>query len=315
MGQAACPSSSPRSRCSPRSSCRCSCDKSERHQTWATIIAFALCAISVVVLTGWGGQLSLGQMAFAGLGALTAAALDPRAVSSTSAGRAPLPRRWDPGHPVPRGRCCSARCVREPRRGRRRHRRACASAACCSRSARWRSRSRRRPTSSTGPFFTAGSTTVQIPRGRPRPARAHPPEPRVLLLRASFMLVVVLVLVGHLRRTGIGRMIVGVRENELAASAHDGVAGTREAHRVRARRVHRRARRRAARRGEPHVRPSDDSATSWSRTRSDSSRSSVIGGLGSLTGAVVGALWVDRPARVLARQRHSCRCSRRASGC
>ena len=33
------------------------------------------------------------------------------------------------------------------------------------------------------------------------------------------MLVVVLVLVGHLRRTGIGRMIVGVRENELAASA------------------------------------------------------------------------------------------------
>ena len=33
------------------------------------------------------------------------------------------------------------------------------------------------------------------------------------------MLVVVLVLVGHIKRTGIGRMIVGVRENELAASA------------------------------------------------------------------------------------------------
>ena len=34
-----------------------------------------------------------------------------------------------------------------------------------------------------------------------------------------FVLVVVLLLVGHLKRTGIGRMIVGVRENELAASA------------------------------------------------------------------------------------------------
>jgi len=50
-------------------------DKSERHQTWTVVVAFALCAVSVVVLTGWGGQLSLGQMAFAGLGALTAAAL------------------------------------------------------------------------------------------------------------------------------------------------------------------------------------------------------------------------------------------------
>src|SRR5204863_2222018 len=36
-------------------------DSSERHQTWAMIVAFALCAVSVVVLTGWGGQLSLGQ--------------------------------------------------------------------------------------------------------------------------------------------------------------------------------------------------------------------------------------------------------------
>ena len=39
------------------------------------ILAFALCAVSVTVLTGWAGQLSLGQMAFAGIGALSAAAL------------------------------------------------------------------------------------------------------------------------------------------------------------------------------------------------------------------------------------------------
>lgn len=48
--------------------------KSETHQTFTFIAAFALCAVSVTVLTGWAGQLSLGQMAFGGIGALTAAA-------------------------------------------------------------------------------------------------------------------------------------------------------------------------------------------------------------------------------------------------
>jgi ABC-type branched-subunit amino acid transport system ATPase component/ABC-type branched-subunit amino acid transport system permease subunit len=48
--------------------------QSERHQTYTTILAFAICAVSVTVLTGWGGQLSLGQMAFGGIGALSAAA-------------------------------------------------------------------------------------------------------------------------------------------------------------------------------------------------------------------------------------------------
>jgi ABC-type branched-subunit amino acid transport system ATPase component/ABC-type branched-subunit amino acid transport system permease subunit len=47
-----------------------------RQITYTTILAFAICAISVTVITGWSGQLSLGQMAFAGLGALGAAAAD-----------------------------------------------------------------------------------------------------------------------------------------------------------------------------------------------------------------------------------------------
>lgn len=46
-----------------------------RHLLYTTVLAFALCATSLTVLTGWAGQLSLGQMAFAGIGALTAAAL------------------------------------------------------------------------------------------------------------------------------------------------------------------------------------------------------------------------------------------------
>jgi ABC-type branched-subunit amino acid transport system ATPase component/ABC-type branched-subunit amino acid transport system permease subunit len=48
--------------------------QSSRHKTYATVLAFAICAVSVTVLTGWGGQLSLGQMAFAGIGGLSAAA-------------------------------------------------------------------------------------------------------------------------------------------------------------------------------------------------------------------------------------------------
>jgi ABC-type branched-subunit amino acid transport system ATPase component/ABC-type branched-subunit amino acid transport system permease subunit len=40
------------------------------------IAAFAICAASLVVITGWAGQLSLSQMAFAGFGALVAAALN-----------------------------------------------------------------------------------------------------------------------------------------------------------------------------------------------------------------------------------------------
>jgi ABC-type branched-subunit amino acid transport system ATPase component/ABC-type branched-subunit amino acid transport system permease subunit len=46
-----------------------------RHFLYARILLFAVIALSLVVLTGWAGQVSLGQAAFAGLGALGYAAL------------------------------------------------------------------------------------------------------------------------------------------------------------------------------------------------------------------------------------------------
>ena len=49
--------------------------RASRHVVYASIAAFTICALSLTVLTGWAGQLSLGQMAFAGLGAFTGAAL------------------------------------------------------------------------------------------------------------------------------------------------------------------------------------------------------------------------------------------------
>jgi ABC-type branched-subunit amino acid transport system ATPase component/ABC-type branched-subunit amino acid transport system permease subunit len=48
--------------------------ESAKHLLYAEVLLFALCAMSVTILTGWAGQLSLGQMAFAGIGALSAAA-------------------------------------------------------------------------------------------------------------------------------------------------------------------------------------------------------------------------------------------------
>lgn len=49
--------------------------KPSRQMLFGQIAAYAICALSLTVLTGWAGQLSLGQMAFAGIGGFTAAAL------------------------------------------------------------------------------------------------------------------------------------------------------------------------------------------------------------------------------------------------
>ena len=48
--------------------------QSSRHLLYALVIVYAIAGLSLTVLTGWAGQLSLAQMAFAGIGALLAAA-------------------------------------------------------------------------------------------------------------------------------------------------------------------------------------------------------------------------------------------------
>lgn len=45
-----------------------------RQLVYASVVCFAICAMSLSVITGWAGQLSLAQMTFAGFGALFAAA-------------------------------------------------------------------------------------------------------------------------------------------------------------------------------------------------------------------------------------------------
>ncbi len=61
-----------------------------RYLVWSVIAAFSICAASVMVITGWAGQLSLAQMAFAGIGALTAAALHRGAEIDLGSGAAIL---------------------------------------------------------------------------------------------------------------------------------------------------------------------------------------------------------------------------------
>src|SRR3954453_16235821 len=264
-------------------------DKSERHQTWATIIAFALCAISVVVLTGWGGQLSLGQMAFAGLGALTAAALIRglqfnigwRSVRILDGGIGGISFLWalllgasfasliavvvGVGALRVRGLLLAISTL----------------AFAIAAQAYLFNRS----------FFTAGNTTVEVPRTDILFLElTH--RNRAYYYFCLVLLVLVLVLVGHLKRTGIGRMIVGVRENELAASAMT-VSPTR-------------AKLIAFALGgfiaglggvllgavNLTFGPSDDSSYFLVENSIRLVAIVVIGGLGSLSGAVVGALWV-----------------------
>jgi ABC-type branched-subunit amino acid transport system ATPase component/ABC-type branched-subunit amino acid transport system permease subunit len=51
-------------------------EQPSRQLLYTSILGFALCGLSVTVLTGWAGQLSLGQMAFAGIGALLGAGFE-----------------------------------------------------------------------------------------------------------------------------------------------------------------------------------------------------------------------------------------------
>ncbi len=250
--------------------------QSAHHLTYSIIVGFAICAVSVTVLTGWGGQLSLGQMAFAGIGALSAAAFS-RGVTMNIGWRShrifngalqPFPfvmtlglavvaflvaqttwrQRWRSTRlrlaivgifaalalePLFAGRViqstirpmpfvldifCGALV-------------ACFVAVLVGAGA-LRVKGLLLAISTMAfaiaaqsylfsrPIFTgvADSLTVSFPRGKLGPFNlAH--LNRNYYFFVLLCLIVVLAVAGHLRRTGVGRMIIGVRENEQAAAA------------------------------------------------------------------------------------------------
>jgi ABC-type branched-subunit amino acid transport system ATPase component/ABC-type branched-subunit amino acid transport system permease subunit len=191
-------------------------DLSARHQVWAVILSYAVCATSVVVLTGWAGQLSLGQMAFGGIAALTAATLARglsvdigwREVRVLDGSLHAIAFPWT----VLIGAAVACVVAVLIGIGALRVRGLLLAVSTLAFAIAAQAYVFRRP------FFTGGRSTVQLPRADLGPFElTH--RNRAYYYLVLLVLVVVLLALGHLRRSGVGRMIVGVRENEQAAAA------------------------------------------------------------------------------------------------
>ena len=157
-----------------------------------------------------------------------------------------------------------------------------------------------------------GSTSGEFDRGKLGPVDLTLHN-RAYYYFALGVLVLVLLLVGHLRRTGIGRAIVGVRENEAGAAAFT-VSPTRaKLTSFAVARLRRGARRRRSRGSGSELRlhervlprrrlavPRRDRRDRRTRKPGRCSDGRVVG---------------HRPSAVLAEERRRWRCSPRASGC
>jgi ABC-type branched-subunit amino acid transport system ATPase component/ABC-type branched-subunit amino acid transport system permease subunit len=190
--------------------------QSAHHFTYTQVLAFALCATSVTVLTGWGGQLSLGQMAFAGIGALSGAALR-RGVSvnigwhSTRIIKGSLPALSFPLSLV-LGAVIACLVATLVGLGALRVRGLLLAASTLSFAIAAQAYIFRRP------ILSLGQSTVRYQRSRigPFDLRINNRGYYYLVL---IVLTVVLLVLARLRRSGIGRSIIGVRENENGAAA------------------------------------------------------------------------------------------------
>jgi ABC-type branched-subunit amino acid transport system permease subunit len=171
---------------------------------WTRVVLYAMAALSLTVLTGWSGQLSIGQFAFVGLGGMTAAALvrvdvgpGPALLAATLIGAAAavlvgLPSLRLPGLFV-----------------------AVSTLALGVATASWLlSRS----------FFLHGEPAASLPRliigdVSLESQRTYYFVCLVFLLAAMFAM-------SRLRRTGIGRAFIAVRSNQAAAASF-GLSPTR----------------------------------------------------------------------------------------
>jgi len=190
--------------------------QSARHFTYTEVIAFALCATSVTVLTGWAGQLSLGQMAFAGLGALSAGAFE-RGISvdigwhSTRLIKGSLPAASFP-IAVVLGTVVACVVATLVGLGALRVRGLMLAASTLAFAVAAQDYIFERP------ILSLGQSTVQLQRSQLGPFDLRLNN-RAYYYFVLIILVVFLLMLSRVRRSGIGRTIIGVRENENAASA------------------------------------------------------------------------------------------------
>jgi ABC-type branched-subunit amino acid transport system ATPase component/ABC-type branched-subunit amino acid transport system permease subunit len=263
--------------------------QSSRHLTYATILAFGICVVSVTVLTGWGGQLSLGQMAFAGVGALSAAAFS-RGVSADIGWRSDrVVNAHLQGVPfvvaVLLGATVACLFAIAVGIGALRVKGLLLAVSTLAFAIAAEEYIFHRPIFAVSEF----AETVSFPRGHLGPIDLADRN-RAYYYFVLAALVTVLVVMGHLRRSGIGRVIIGVRENEPAAAALT-VSPTR-AKLIAFASGGFIAGLGGALLGGIAV---DIAFSQRFFTVADSLSvvaMAVIGGLGSLTGAVTGALWV-----------------------
>jgi ABC-type branched-subunit amino acid transport system ATPase component/ABC-type branched-subunit amino acid transport system permease subunit len=190
--------------------------ESARHLLYTTVLGFALCAVSVTILTGWAGQLSLGQMAFAGIGALSAAAL-VRGVSVDIGWHSTRILQGELG-PQPFwvavlvGPLVAALLATLVGMGALRVRGLLLAISTLAFAIATQAYIFRRP------IMSLGFSTVRLPREPLGPFDITEKNRAYYYLTLAITVVLFLV-IGHLRRSGIGRVIIGVRENEAAASA------------------------------------------------------------------------------------------------
>ena len=261
-------------------------EQPSRHLLYTTILGFALCALSVTVLTGWGGQLSLGQMAFAGIGALLAAGFQRGLTMNVGWGSTRVVNaRLDPLAFAPSAVLAvliTAGLAALIGVGALRVRGLLLAVSTFAFGLAASQYVYRRP------LLTGGAVgPVRSPRSDL--ASIDLTSQRSFYFFALAVLAVCVAVVGRLRGTGIGRVTVAVRDNPDAAAAYT-VSPARAKLRVFALAGGLAALGGVVLAGAVGSVPGDRIFTVDDSLRLVSIV--VIGGLGSVAGAVVGALWV-----------------------
>jgi ABC-type branched-subunit amino acid transport system ATPase component/ABC-type branched-subunit amino acid transport system permease subunit len=166
-------------------------------QLWSRVLLSALVALSLTVLTGWSGQLSLGQIAFVGLGAMTTAALVTRGLGFAPAlGVAAIVG------------CVAAVLVGAPALRIPGLFLAVTTLAFAVATGSWLlSRS----------FFVGSDQSVTMPRAVVGSFSLAPERTYYVICLVALALCIIAV--ARLRRSGFGRALIGVRDNERSLAA------------------------------------------------------------------------------------------------
>ncbi|MCY3633342.1 MAG: ATP-binding cassette domain-containing protein [bacterium] len=202
-------------------------DLPSRQLLYATVLCFAVCGLSVTIITGWAGQLSLAQMTFAGMGALFAASLRRGLSMDFTVGTGFLPgdalsydffdvQFESSGIPfmvaIPLAALFSALVAAVIGVGSLRVRGLYLAVTTFVFALAAQQYLYRRP------FFTGGSTSsVSFRRGELFGLELEQKDYYYVCL--AFLLIA-MIIVNRLRRSGVGRSIIAVRDNSDAASGY-----------------------------------------------------------------------------------------------